>query len=122
MATQVHSTLISIFPACPFKRVFEEHHLSFGGHNLFFDFHVPEINSFFECQGQQHFKFVSHFHGDKKTFLSQKLRDNLKLEYVQRNNLYLIYINYNEEVTENLIYDRMKEAMSSKLNCSGLIK
>lgn len=122
IATQVQSILLKIFPSSPFNRVFSEHYIMFHGNKLFFDFYVPEIKSLFECQGQQHFKFVSHFHGDREAFMGQKKRDNLKLEYIQQEDMYLVYINYNEEVTEDLIYSRMKEAMLSELNCAGLIR
>jgi hypothetical protein len=103
----------------PNKRVFTEFYVNFGGHKLFFDFYVRELGLLVEVQGQQHFKFVSHFHGTKEKFTGQVNRDNLKIEYIQKEDLYLIYINYDEEITEELILSRITEAMNSETNYSG---
>ena len=121
MATQAQSILIEMFPATPFKRVFDEHYLNYKKQKLFFDFFVPEINVFFEIQGRQHTEFVKHFHGDKSKFLGQKNRDVLKLEYVQLNDLYLVYLNYDETLSKELLYDRINAAMCSEYHCSGLV-
>lgn len=116
IATQAHCILKDIFPARPFKRVFEEHYIQYRGQKLFFDFYVPELMLLVECQGEQHFKFVKHFHADKKGFLGQKSRDNLKIEYIQQENLYLVYLNYNEKLTKKLVYDKISKAMESEYN------
>ena len=50
------------------------------------------------------------------------MRDNLKLEYIQLENKFLVYINYDDKITASLILSRIKEAMSSKFNCAGLTK
>lgn len=112
--------LTLIYPPSPVKRVQAEHYINFRGNRLFFDFYVPEINTLFECQGEQHFKMVRFFQADKEAFVGQKKRDNLKLEYIQKENKYLVYINYNDDVTASLILNRIKEAMSSELHCAGL--
>lgn len=120
MATLAQSILIDMFPAAPFKRVFDERYLNYKGQKLFFDFFVPEINVYFEIQGRQHTEFVKHFHGDKSKFLGQKYRDVLKLEYIQLNDLYLVYLNYDETLSKELLYERINAAMGSEYNCSGL--
>lgn len=66
---------------------------------------------FIEVQGQQHTKFVKHFHQDKKAFLKQKERDNLKRVWVEENDFHLVRINFDEEVTEELILDKIEKAM-----------
>ena len=114
ISTQVFYILNTMFPPCPFKRVFEEHYVLYKGQKLFFDFFVKECSLLVECQGQQHFNYVKHFHGDREGFLGQKKRDNLKIEYIQENDLYLIYINYNEEVTKELIYSKINFALDSE--------
>jgi hypothetical protein len=108
-----------MFPPVPFKRIFEEHYVLYKKQKLYFDFFVRECSLLVECQGQQHFNYVKHFHGDRAGFLGQKKRDNLKIEYIQENDLYLIYINYNEEVTKELIYNKINRAMDSKDNFCG---
>lgn len=116
ISTQVFCILNTMFPPCPFKRVFEEHYVLYKKQKLFFDFFVRECNLLVECQGQQHFNYVKHFHSDRSGFLGQKKRDNLKIEYIQEHGLYLIYINYNEKVTKELIYSKINKAMDSKDN------
>jgi len=102
------------------KRVQSEYYVNFRGNRLFFDFYVPEINTLFECQGEQHFKMVRFFQEDKEAFLNQKKRDNLKLEYIQKENKYLVYINYDDDITASLILSRIREATRNEFNCSGL--
>jgi len=110
---------VKLFPAVPNKRIFEEHFINYKKHKLFFDFYVRELRLFVEVQGQQHFKFVSHFHGDKEKFQGQVNRDNLKIEYVQEEDFYLVYINYDDEITEDLMLTRITEAMNNGTNYSG---
>ena len=115
IATQAHNILDKIFEANPHKRVFTEHYVRFKNTKLFFDFYVPECCCLFEIQGQQHFKFVKHFHGDKDAFLAQKFRDNLKLEYIQNNpDLHLIRINYNEEIDEDIMRKKIMDCLESE--------
>lgn len=119
MANKVHSFLINIFPANPFNRVFCEHYINYKGQRLFFDFFIKELSCFVECQGQQHTKFVKHFHGTKENFLGQKMRDNLKIEYIQKSGMYLIRINYDEVVNKELILFKINKALDSEFNFYG---
>lgn len=119
IAIQAQYILAKLFPAVPSVRVFCEHYVNYKKHKLFFDFYVRELRLFVEVQGQQHFKFVSHFHGDKEKFQGQVNRDNLKIEYIQEEDFYLIYINYDEEITADLILDRITEAMGSETHYAG---
>jgi hypothetical protein len=45
-----------------------------------------------EYQGEQHFKFVSHFHKSNDSFLNQKYRDELKRNLCKENGVYLIEV------------------------------
>lgn len=101
------------------KRVVTEYYVNFNNNKLYFDFYVPELGTFFECQGQQHFKFVKFFHGDVGNFKAQKARDNDKLAYIQLENKFLVYVNHWEDVTTELILSRIEEAMDSPLHCAG---
>lgn len=118
IATQVRSTLDDLFPANPHKRVFSEHYVKYKGQKLFFDFYLRELLCFIECQGRQHVAFVKHFHGDVASFKAQKYRDNLKIEYVQENNFYLARIYDGENVTRELVLDRISKALDSEYNFS----
>jgi len=115
-SAQVFCLLNNIFPANPHRRVFSEHYVNFHNTRLFFDFYVPESLLFVECQGEQHNKFVKHFHGMAENFRSQKHRDNLKITYVQENNLYLIRLYDGEDITKEIIYDRIYKAFASDYN------
>ena len=116
MAKKTHLLLVEIFPANPFTRVFCEHYVNYKGQRLFFDFYIKELSSFVECQGQQHTKFVKHFHGEKEKFLAQKFRDNLKIDYVQKNDMYLIRINYDEVISKELVMYKINKALDSWSN------
>lgn len=73
-----------------------EYYVYYKGQRLFFDFYIKDYDLLFEIQGQQHFEFVEHFHVDRQGFLEQKKRDSLKVEYCQKNEVTLVYINYDE--------------------------
>jgi len=116
IATLVLSILNEMFPANPHRRVFSEHYVKFKDTRLFFDFYIKELNCLVEVQGRQHIKFVKHFHGSLDNFKAQKYRDNLKIEYVQENNLYLIRIYDGEKVDKNLILYKINKALESEYN------
>lgn len=68
---------------------------------LSFDFYLPDYNTCIEYDGVQHFKPVKRF-GGKKFFKLQKERDNVKTNYCEQNNIKLIRIPYNKNITEIL--------------------
>ena len=116
MAKKAHLILKEIFPANPFNRIFCEHYVKYKGERLFFDFFIKELSCFVECQGQQHTKFVKHFHGDKEKFLGQKNRDNLKIDYVQQNDMYLVRFNYDEVINKELVMFKIGKTLDSDTN------
>lgn len=118
IATQVSCLLNNMFPANPHRRVFSEHYVNFKNTRLFFDFYVSESSLLIECQGRQHIRFVKHFHGSAENFAAQKYRDNLKIEYVQENMLYLIRLYDGEDITKEIIFSKINKAFDSKYNFS----
>lgn len=116
MAKKVHLILNEVFPANPFNRIFCEHYVNYKNERLFFDFFIKELSCFVECQGQQHTKFVKHFHGEKEKFLSQKNRDNLKIGYAQQNNMYLVRFNYDEVIDKDLVVYKINKTLDSEIN------
>ena len=99
----------------PHNRIKTEYYVNYKGKKLFFDFYIRELGVLVEVQGQQHTKFVKHFHCDKEVFLAQKNRDNLKIEYVQENELLsLIKFHYNEKITKNLILKKINSVLDNK--------
>jgi len=111
IANQVHSILNELFPANPYKRVFVEHYVNFKGQRLFFDFFIKELSTLIEIQGAQHKKFVKHFHGTAENFSNQKIRDNLKIQYVQENNFCLARFYDTEIIDENMVRYKINKAM-----------
>ncbi len=116
MAKKVHLILNEIFPANPFNRIFCEHYVNYKNERLFFDFFIKELSCFVECQGQQHTKFVKYFHGEKEKFVAQKFRDNLKIEYVQQNNMYLVRFNYDEVTDKEVVMFKIGKTLDSEVN------
>lgn len=110
-ASKVHSILKKLFPANPHRRVYPEHFVNYKGKRLFFDFYIKELGVFIEVQGRQHVQFVSHFHGTAENFRSQKMRDNLKIEYVQEKGMCLARIYDTEKVTKALVLKKIKKSM-----------
>lgn len=111
-ADKVFELLKELFPH---NRIKKEYYVNYKGHKLFFDFYVHELGIFIEVQGQQHTKFVKHFHGNKENFLAQKNRDNLKLMYIEENDIYsLIEVSYDEEVTKKVLLSKIKKALSNE--------
>lgn len=119
MAKRVHLLLSEIFPANPFTRIFCEHYVNYKNKRLFFDFYIKELSCFVECQGQQHTKFVKHFHGNKEKFSAQKLRDHFKIEYVQQNDMYLVRFNYDEVIDKDLVIYKINKTLDSEINFYG---
>jgi len=116
MAKKVHCILEELFPANPHRRVFPEHYIPYKATRLYFDFYVKECFLFIECQGRQHTQFVKHFHGDGEAFSKQKMRDNLKIEYVQKNDMYLVRLHDNEDITKELVLLKINKALDNKYN------
>lgn len=59
-----------------------------------FDFYLPEFNKLIEFDGKQHFK-VNKFFGEK-AFEQTQIHDNIKTNYCNNNNIFLLRIDYTE--------------------------
>lgn len=79
----------------PLDTVLEE--LSIPGENLFADFYLPLRKKMIEVHGEQHYKYISHFHNNLQGFKDSKERDTRKALWCQINNITLIVLKYNEE-------------------------
>ena len=64
----------------------------------YLDFFLPHQNLVIEVHGEQHYKFVPHFHHTKLGFIKQKKLDNDKKEWCLINNLELKELPYNESI------------------------
>lgn len=113
-ANEIYDVLIKLFPL---GTVMKEEYVNYNGTRLFFDFYIKDMGVLIEVQGRQHTKFVKHFHGNKKAFDKQKLRDNFKIAYVQdEGNLCLVRFYYNEKITIDLVKNKIYNALKSKEN------
>lgn len=80
-----------------------------GGNLLSYDFYLPQYNLLIECQGEQHYRPITHFGGEKQ-FNIQQEHDKRKREYAKKNGFHLLEINHkdynyiNEIIEEKLIY------------------
>lgn len=82
-----------------------------------YDVFVYGENIAFEYQGKQHFEPVEYFGGEEH-FEEQRKRDDLKLKLSEENGIILIYVNYWEDITANLIKEKVVDAFKQK----GIIK
>lgn len=70
---------------------------------LKFDFYLPELNTCIEFDGEQHYKSFKYFGGDDGFKVIQK-RDKIKNDYCVDNNIKLIRIKYNDNISDSLFY------------------
>ena len=63
---------------------------------LKFDFYIPEKNICIEFDGEQHFKPIRYF-GGNKSFELQKIKDQIKNEYCNKNKIKLIRFRFDED-------------------------
>lgn len=110
---EVLECISSLFP---FETVIKEHYINYKGTKLFFDLYLKGMGILIECQGEQHSKFVSHFHGTIEVFRGQKKRDNLKIAYLQENpQLTLVYFyDKKDKITIDLVKDRIYNAQNKE--------
>lgn len=73
---------------------------------LYLDFYIPLLGIAVEIQGEQHFKFIPHFHGSPLKFLAAKQRDADKEAWCALNGITLVKLPYNEDDDE--WYKRIK--------------
>lgn len=90
------------------RGVLEEHGIEFQVQKKFpdlkridrlsYDFFIPSMNILIECQGVQHYKPTTFFHGEnaEEGFAYQQERDQLKREYAWQNGYYLLEISYKD--------------------------
>ncbi len=90
--------------AAPFLKV--------GKSQLVYDIFIASLNIAIEYQGEQHFKQVNFF-GDEKEFRARKRRDALKRKLSEENEVKLIYINYDENVNEELIKAKIDKVLGA---------
>ena len=79
----------------PTQRILEE--IPLPGIRLFADFYLPDRKIVIEVHGQQHYRFVAHFHGTVAGFLGAKGKDLKKQEWCELNNISLVVLPYDKQ-------------------------
>ena len=67
-----------------------------------------KLKCLIEYDGEQHYKFIKHWHGDEEGFKLQQLRDKIKTEYCKNHNIKLIRIPYTE-------FDNIEQILKNNL-------
>lgn len=114
ISSNLYKLIKEIFPL---NTIVKEHYVNYKGTKLFFDFYIKDLGVLVECQGQQHLRFVKHFHDDRDGFVAQKKRDNMKLEYAKENNTVFIRVYFDENITKELILDKISKGFDECLEC-----
>lgn len=78
---------------------------------LSYDIFINGLNVAIEYQGKQHFTAVDFF-GGEEAFKDNQRRDAIKLQLSKENGIKLIYIDYKETISEELIKNKINEAIS----------
>lgn len=66
------------------------------GETLYLDFYIPLKRICVETHGEQHYKFVSHYHTNTLGFIRHKKRDREKQEWCHINGVVYIELPFNE--------------------------
>lgn len=77
-----------------------------------YDVYIISKNVAIEYQGKQHFEPVEFF-GGQEHFKKQVIRDKLKNKLSKENDVKLVYINYNEIISEKLIKERVESILQN---------
>lgn len=110
----VYEKLTNVFPHFT---IVKEHYVQYERTRLYFDFFIKELGVFIEVQGQQHVKFNKFFHVTVENFIKQKNRDNMKIAYVQDNNMYLVRFYFDDKIDDSLILSRIEEVVCGGDSC-----
>lgn len=99
----------------PYFRIEKQFYVNVKNNKYFFDFFVKELNLFIECHGEQHVKFVEHYHGDIVGFNRQKIRDKVKENFALDNNYILVKFFYDEvkKLTPEYVKEKIYESIVS---------
>lgn len=92
----------------PSEKIVNEFQL---GENLRLDVYCPSYKLAAEYHGRQHFYYTSKFFESKYEFEQSLIRDQRKLELCKEKGIALVVIRYNDELTEQSVYDRMLAAI-----------
>lgn len=67
---------------------------------VYLDFYIPLKKTCIEIHGEQHYKFVAHYHGNALGFIKHQKRDRDKKEWCLLNGINFIELPFDESDTE----------------------
>lgn len=73
--------------------------VSSKGNRLYFDIYIPEIKIYIEYDGEQHYRPVKSW-GGEKSFIELKERDSIKDKFCLDNNIKLLRISYKDNIED----------------------
>ena len=86
--------LIDLFPTL---QILEEVSIPLRkNETLYLDFYIPLKRMCIETHGEQHYKFVAHYHGNTLGFLRHRKRDFEKQEWCDKNGIIYIEFTFDE--------------------------
>jgi len=92
----------------PGEEIINEFHL---GNKMKLDVYCPRFKLAAEYHGRQHFYYTSRFFESKYDFDEAQKRDEIKARYCHDNGIALVVFRYNDSLTEQIVYDRMLDAI-----------
>ena len=95
---KARALLKEMFPTC---QLIEEVSITpRKGEVLYLDFYVPLHSLCVEVHGEQHYKFIPHYHGSMMGFAKSKKRDREKEEWCELNGIRIVELPFSEEEDE----------------------
>jgi hypothetical protein len=94
----------------PGEKIINEFHI---GDKLKLDVYCPKYSLAAEYHGRQHFYYTSRFYDSKYDFEQAVIRDSKKADWCKENGIALLVFRYNDNLTEQSVFDRMLDAIRS---------
>lgn len=88
----------------------QEYHI---GERLRLDAYLPQLKLGFEYDGIQHFRYTPQWHRTKQEFEKAKERDKRKDELCFQQNISLVRIKYNEDLSKDLLEEKIQIVLST---------
>ncbi len=85
---------------------------SIGG-QMSYDIFISKLNIAIEYQGKQHFEPIEYFGGEEAYKRTVK-RDKEKLELSKKNDITLVYVNYWEDISVDLIREKLANFLNPR--------
>lgn len=103
----VYELTKQLYPKYTVYYQYRPEYLKVGNSQLSYDVFISKKRVAIEYQGKQHFEPVEIF-GGEEAFEKQKKRDELKRELSAQNDIKLVYINYWESITPELLKEKIE--------------